>query len=87
VARAALTAPALWPPGAEKARLRSRLVVAVRVALTASLLAWLTAYQPSAPVVLMMVVSVSSMTGLWPRRTRGFPTGLTVPERLIAVPR
>jgi hypothetical protein len=72
--------PVLWLPGAQ---VRSGLV-AVLVALTASPLACLTAHQPSAPVVLM-VVSVSS-TKLWaPRRCRS-PAGLTVSAPLIAVP-
>jgi hypothetical protein len=77
------SAPVVWLPGAQKAQARSKLV-AVLVALTASPRACLTAYQPSAPVVLM-VVSVSS-TKLWARRTRRSPAGLTVPAPLIAVP-
>jgi hypothetical protein len=74
------SAPVVWLLGAQ---VRSGLV-AVLVAPTASPLACLTAYQPSAPVVLM-VVSVSS-TQLWARRTRRSSAGLTVPAPLIAVP-
>jgi hypothetical protein len=72
------SAPVVWLLGAQ---VRWRLL-AVLVALTASPRACLTAYQPSAPVV---VVSVSS-TKLWARRTRRSPAGLTVPAPLIAVP-
>ena len=74
------SAPVVWLLGAQ---VRSGLV-AVLVALTASPLGCLTAYQSSTPVVLM-VVSVSS-TELWARRTRRSPAGLTVPAPLIAVP-
>jgi hypothetical protein len=44
----------------------------------------LTAYQPPAPVVLM--VSLSSRTELWVRRARWSQAGRMVPELLIAAP-
>ena len=74
------SAPVVWLLGAQ---VRSGLV-AVLVALTASPLGCLTAYQSSTPVVLM-VVSVSS-TKLWARRTRWSLAELMVPQPPKAVP-
>jgi hypothetical protein len=61
-------------------------LVAMRAALAASVLAWLTAAQPSAPVVLMLA-SVSPLSELWARRIRSFPAEPTVPEWLPAAER
>ncbi len=75
------SAPGLRQPKVQKARLHSGLV-AVLIALTGSALAWPTARQPLASVM----VSVSSVTVLsgWP--TRRSPVALTLLDRLMAAP-